>query len=377
MWTPGFSTGENRRAVQSVRIRSWTTWWRSRSLSTGLVDEKQADGRPLLGSNPLARVSVPTEEPRRPVADASRYDALRAVAAQVSPVFAFALELCAGTGHRIGAVLALRWRDVLLDPQAAAAKAAELDSGFGWTVDDFPHGGLQWYAERRTNNKVTAYVAPITAAVRQAVESAQRERPAIAGALLFPDPRDPSRQLDRYVLGRWLREAETTGEDGRDQASSRESGRRVRTGPATIPRCARRPERGDRKAQRALPEVDGVGIRGPRPDPGFRSHDSGLRALEVTEPTPPTRRAGERGNVGPARRMGRVRATAEGAGQAKSLAPRCEVKGPGRVGLSRLAGRVGWWLGWCERSRPTRPHDFKSLSYRLIGRFPLVVLTHR
>lgn len=183
------------------------------------MTENRADGRPLLEVNPVERVRARREEPRRPVADSSRFHALETAAASLDPLFGLALALAVGTGHRIGAILALQWQHILFDPAAAAVKASELDSAFGWSVNEFHHsetgaplGGIHWYAGRRTNNKAAPHVTPITVAVREALELAQRERPAIGGAWLFPSPRDGTKSLDRYVLNRWLREAERIAE---------------------------------------------------------------------------------------------------------------------------------------------------------------------
>ncbi len=173
------------------------------------VEERRTDGRSLLSANPLTGVKIEKEKhQRRPVADADRYRALKDVAHKLPPLFGLALDLAFGAGHRIGAILALQWQHVLFDPAAAVEKATELDSDFGWAQDDFPHGGIRWYAERRANNKAHEHVAPMTALVREALERARSERPAIAGAWLFPSPRDTTQPLDRYVLNRWLRKAE-------------------------------------------------------------------------------------------------------------------------------------------------------------------------
>lgn len=202
---------QHRREQEERRVRQNTIGGEIAALKIALnwaTAEKRADGRPLLDANPLDRVRVEREEPRRPVANQERYRALKAVAPTLPPLFGLALDLTWGTGHRVGAVLTLRQRDILFDAATAAAKATELDSAFGWSADDFPFGGIHWYAERRTNNKAAPHVAPMTAATREVLERAQGERPAIAGAWLFPNPHDASKPLDRYVLRRWLREAE-------------------------------------------------------------------------------------------------------------------------------------------------------------------------
>ena len=199
--------GEGERKVRQAAI-----WGEVAALKIALnwaVSEKHSDGSPLLGDNPLAKVRVEKEkQPRRPVAGKERYEKLQAVAASVSSVFALALDLAYGTGHRIGGILGLRWQHVLFDPEEAAELAAELDSDFGWTEADFPHGGIHFYAERRTNNKVHPHVVPMTQSVRDAIDRARKKQSAIAGAWVFADVGDPTKPLNRWHLNRWLREAE-------------------------------------------------------------------------------------------------------------------------------------------------------------------------
>lgn len=157
----------------------------------------------------MARVRIEKERnPRRPRADINRYRALRAVADLVSPGFGVALDLCWETGHRIGAIRRLRWEHVLLDPAAAAQAAAALDSDFGWTAEDFAHGGVRFYAGERSNNKRHDHVSPMTLAAREALERARAERPAIAGAWVLPAPKDPAQPADYHTLKQWMRRAE-------------------------------------------------------------------------------------------------------------------------------------------------------------------------
>lgn len=170
--------------------------------------EKRPDGRPLVDTNPLARVRVEKERnPRRPRADADRYRALRAAVDQLPNAFGLVLDLCWETGHRIGAIRGLRWEHVYFDATAAAAMATDLDSDFGWAAEDFLHGGIRFYAGERGNNKRHDHVSPITPAAREALERARAERPAIAGWVL-PAPKDPAQPVDYHTLKQWMRRAE-------------------------------------------------------------------------------------------------------------------------------------------------------------------------
>lgn len=171
--------------------------------------EKRADGSRLLKEHPLPDLTIEKEpNPRRPIADADRYPKLKTVARGVSPVLDLVLTLLWETGHRIGAVLGLRWQDVLFEPSAAANLARELESAVGWTDDEFVLGGVHFYADRRANNKSFPHVRPMTPAVREALERARQRAAAIAGAWVFADPGDATKPLTRWVLNRWLREAE-------------------------------------------------------------------------------------------------------------------------------------------------------------------------
>jgi hypothetical protein len=62
-------------------------------------------GAGWLGRNPLVGVKPPAEaSPRRPIATASEYEALLAVAPQVDQLFRLALVVVHETGHRGHAV---------------------------------------------------------------------------------------------------------------------------------------------------------------------------------------------------------------------------------------------------------------------------------
>lgn len=171
-------------------------------------ERKRADGSLLLAVNPLAKVRVEKEQnPRRPRADASRYEALCAVSAPLPPTFRLALDLVFATGHRIGAVRRLRQEDVYVDPKAAAAKATDLDTDFGWCADDFPFGAIRFYSGERTNNKRHDHVAPMDSVAREALERARVTVSAISPWLL-PSPQDPAQPVSYHVLKQWMRRAE-------------------------------------------------------------------------------------------------------------------------------------------------------------------------
>jgi|GEM_PF-3540920 len=172
--------------------------------------EKCADGSRLLKEHPLPDLVIEKEKnPRRPIADPDRYAKLKKVARGVSPVLDLVLDLLWESGHRIGAILGLRWQNILFEPTEAATLARELESEVGWTQAEFALGGIHYYEGRRANNKSYPHVRPIlTPETCEALERVRKKSAAIAGAWLFADPRDASQPLKRWVLHRWLREAE-------------------------------------------------------------------------------------------------------------------------------------------------------------------------
>jgi integrase len=156
------------------------------------LDHRRNDGRSLLDANPLARVRIEQEKtPRRPIAGEDRYQALRAVAHTLSPALGLALDLVWATGRRIGAVLALKWKDVAFE-----------------TIPTAPNGTIRWYAGRRTNNKVHEQVVPMNELARTALLGERAERPGTPAAFIFPAPKDSSKPLGYHVLKGWMEEAE-------------------------------------------------------------------------------------------------------------------------------------------------------------------------
>ena len=155
------------------------------------MEYRRADGRPLLASNPLQRVRLPREEPRRPWATAERYEALQAVADQLPPAFPCVLDLAWATGHRIGAILRLRWRDVSFE-----------------STRECPNGAIRWYAGMAQDTKKVDKTVPINALGREALDRWRASCPGIASAFVFTAPRDSSRPLGHHMVVRWLRQAE-------------------------------------------------------------------------------------------------------------------------------------------------------------------------
>ncbi len=162
------------------QVLGWGTTWR----------EGDGNGPYLVRENPVRGFAVPDEKnPRRAVATTDRYEAIAAKAGQVHPFLPVLLALVHGTGRRVSAVLALRYRDL----QPARTKGA-------------PHGAIAWPGE--TDKMGKAWSAPVNAAVRAALESFLAERPGLGGAYLFPSHGNPAVPVRYDVARRWLVAAE-------------------------------------------------------------------------------------------------------------------------------------------------------------------------
>ena len=155
-----------------------------------------AIGEKLLKDNALADKKVReamrlTAKPSRPVADKARYELLRAKAKDVAPAFGVILDLAWHTGHRISAILGLRWQDV------STKKTA-----------DAPNGTITWYAGAATDNKKHEHTLPMNKAASDALKAWQRETGGIAAQWVFPSENEPANAVERHTSKQWLRRAE-------------------------------------------------------------------------------------------------------------------------------------------------------------------------
>lgn len=162
--------------------------------------ERSPSGAFVLDVDPTRGLALPVEKnPRRPVADADRFEQLLAVADRVRmregwgrspgrvPSYLRTLIRLAGdTGRRIGAILALRWSD--------------------WRPELGSHGMLRWRAEEDKVGR--EWLAPVTPEVREELERFRRERPGLGDGLLFPAPSKQTEPVSPRVASEWLRQAE-------------------------------------------------------------------------------------------------------------------------------------------------------------------------
>jgi integrase len=158
-----------------------------------------AIGEELLEVNPLATKRARDamrihHEQSRPVADATRYAKLKAIADQMPDDFGVLLDVAWHTGHRISAILGLRWKDV------SFAK-----------TDDAPHGTIRWYAGAITDKKKHDHVLPMNAVVSAALEAWKKEAGVIGASpkWVFESPKEAKKPMERSVAKHWLWRAET------------------------------------------------------------------------------------------------------------------------------------------------------------------------
>lgn len=184
-----------------------------------------AVGAGWLTHNPLAKYHPPTEKnPRRPVFSEAEYQKLLAVADTFPPAFRVLLVLANETGHRLGALLALRWSDV-----------------------DLTAGRVTW---RATSDKIGyEHTTRLTEAAKAVLLAA----PGIGDALVVPGV---SRHLARDWMERAQRRAGLAVEHGRGwHAFRRKFASELQDAPlrvlcdlggwkdpATIVRCYQRPD---------------------------------------------------------------------------------------------------------------------------------------
>jgi integrase len=169
----------------------WATTW------------QDAEGRYLLIENPVrgeGAYPIPVERnPKRPLTSTDRLEAVLAAAQSLEmelrwggnvvrqrAYLADIITLCAETGRRVSAVLALQWGDVL------------------WDLEEF--GSICWRAD--SDKMGREWVAPLSPAARAVLERLRVERPGIGSAYLFPSPTNPAKPVSYELTRKWLLKAE-------------------------------------------------------------------------------------------------------------------------------------------------------------------------
>ena len=145
---------------------------------------RDEQGRLFIDSNPLRGLRVPkVKNPSRVVLSGEEYEALLKVSGRVGWRFRVALVLAHETGHRIGAIRMLRWRDI-----------------------DFEERTILWRAE----HEKTGYEhrTPATAEAIAALEEARRHHCGAGDAPVLPAPGDPSACVSGPQVAVWWKSAE-------------------------------------------------------------------------------------------------------------------------------------------------------------------------
>jgi integrase len=191
-------TPDKRRPVRTRTVQSDLQWLRW--VLGWATTWQDVEGKYLLAQNPVRGFPMPSEKnPRRPLATTDRLEKVLEAAEQLvmelrwggkarrqRAYLADILTIAAGTGRRVSAILALRFEDVLWEAK--------------------PHGALRWRAENDKMGREST--APVTPAVRAALERIKTERPGLGGALLFPSPTNPAQPVSYERVRHWLIKAE-------------------------------------------------------------------------------------------------------------------------------------------------------------------------
>lgn len=136
-----------------------------------------AVGEELLEVNPFAKpgfkkampAKPPKEAIRRPVMTRERYEKMAAVASRFPPLFGVLLTLAWETGHRLSAILELRWKDVTFDKS-----------------DHAPHGSLSWYTDSPVTKKRHPHRVAMNGRAAETLRCWQKEVPGVGDTPLFP-----------------------------------------------------------------------------------------------------------------------------------------------------------------------------------------------
>jgi integrase len=126
----------------------------------------------------------------RPVATAERYKRLKAVASELPPAFGVLLDLAWHTGHRIGAVLTLRWEDISFDQ-----------------TTDAPFGTIRWYAGVMSDRKKHEHTLPMNEQARSALLAFRKLNFPPKG-WLFGSEGDRTQRMPKWGPKKWLNKAE-------------------------------------------------------------------------------------------------------------------------------------------------------------------------
>lgn len=191
---------EDRRTVRP-RVVQLECVWLKQVCRWALDNWRDGQGEPVLARSPVQGLRMPQDgEARRPIVTTERFTAVRAAAEQVEmedrahggerrqSYLPEILDLLWLTGHRVSAVLKLRWQDVLLE------------------VEGLQHGAIRWRGE---NDKTGfEHTVPMSVAIRQVIDRIRRDRPGVGAAYLFPKPTTHLAPISKERVRTWLLRAE-------------------------------------------------------------------------------------------------------------------------------------------------------------------------
>lgn len=98
------------------------------------------------------------------------------------------LDLLWLTGHRVSAVLKLRWQDVILESP------------------DFPSGAIKWKGENDKSG--FEHTIPMSPGIRKVIDRIRHDRPGVGAAYLFPKPTTRLAPISKERVRTWLLRAE-------------------------------------------------------------------------------------------------------------------------------------------------------------------------
>lgn len=202
---------ENRHAVLPRVVQADCQWLRQ--VGRWAADNwRDPNGAPILMRNPVAGLKVPQDgEARRPLVTEERYKKVREAAERVMMTdhvgaterhrsyLPEILDLLWLTGHRVSAVLGLRWDDVL--PES----------------EDMPFGGLRWSG--LTDKTKFEHSVPMTQGIKRVIERVRRQRPGVGLSYLFPKPTSHLAPISKHRVREWLLRAEKAAGVAKQQGS--------------------------------------------------------------------------------------------------------------------------------------------------------------
>ena len=136
-------------------------------------------GKQLLEKNPLDKLSYPADTGvRRPVLVSELFNRMLAAAPRVSELCPLLFSLVHETGHRVGAVLQLRWSDLNLE-----------------------EARIRWRAE---NDKLRSeHETPLSAVAVDLLRQSRRSRARLGDGWIFPAPGKPAQAVTRHRARFW------------------------------------------------------------------------------------------------------------------------------------------------------------------------------